>query len=56
MSGRQSQAVSLALRLVERGHTVTDAAKRHEIAVSSLRRALRRSGVPPLPRGRKSSI
>jgi transposase-like protein len=52
MSGRQSQAVALALRLVERGHTVTEAAERHGVAVSSVRRALRAAGVAPLKRGR----
>ena len=53
MSGRQSQAVTLALKLVlERGYTVTAAAARHELAVSSVRRALRRAQVPELKRGR----
>lgn len=53
MSGRQSQAVALALRLVqERGYTVSAAAEKHGLAVSSVRRALRAVGVPPLPRGR----
>lgn len=52
MSGRQSQAVALALKLVQRGHTVTAAAKHHGLAVSSVRRALRAAGVAPLKRGR----
>lgn len=56
MSGRQSQAVALALRLVrERGYTVTAAAERHGVAVSSVRRALRAAGVEPLKRGRPAS-
>jgi transposase-like protein len=45
--------VTLAVRLVQqRGHTVTEAAQRHGVAVSSVRRALRAAGVEPLPRGR----
>lgn len=53
MSGRQSQAVTIAVRLVrERGYTVTAAAEKHQLAVSSVRRALRAAGVEPLPRGR----
>ena len=53
MSGRQSQSVALALRLVrERGYSVTDAAKKHQVAVSSVRRALRSAGVAKLPGGR----
>jgi transposase-like protein len=55
MSGRQSQAVTLALKLVrERGYTVTAAAERHGLAVSTVRRALRSAGVEPLKRGRPS--
>ncbi|MGE4243697.1 helix-turn-helix domain-containing protein [Ramlibacter sp.] len=53
VSGRQSQAVALAVRLVrDRGYTVTAAAKHHGLAVSSVRRALRAAGVEPLRRGR----
>jgi len=52
MSGRQSQAVTLAVRLVLHGSTVTAAAKRHDVAVSSVRRALRLAGIGPLPHGR----
>ena len=52
MSGRQSQAVALAVRLVQRGHTVTAAAEKHKVAVSSVRRALRAAGVAPLKAGR----
>lgn len=54
MSGRPSREVGLALALVERGHTVTEAAKRHGLAVSTVRRALRRAGVAPLKAGRKA--
>jgi transposase-like protein len=54
MSGRQSQPVALAVRLVQqRGYTVTAAAEKHGVAVTSVRRALRAAGVAPLPRGRK---
>jgi transposase-like protein len=53
MSGRQSQAVTLAVKLVrERGYTVTGAAERHSVAVSSVRRALRALGVEALSAGR----
>jgi transposase-like protein len=55
MSGRQSQAVALAVRLVvERGYTATAAAERHGVALSSVRRALRSAGVPPMKPGRKT--
>lgn len=57
MSGRPSQAVTLAVRLVrERGYTVTAAAARHGVAVSSVRRALRGAGVAPMPSGRPAKI
>lgn len=53
MSGRPSHAVTLAVRLVlQRGYTVTDAAAHQGCSPSSVRRALRLAGVPPLPRGR----
>lgn len=53
MSGRQSQAVALAVRLVrDRGYTVTAAAEKHGVAVSSVRRALRSAGVAPLRPGK----
>jgi hypothetical protein len=35
--------------------TVTAAAEKHKVAISSVRRALRAAGVPPLPRGRRQS-
>ena len=57
MSGRPSQAVTLALRLVRlQGYTVTAAAAKHGVALSSVRRALRAAGVDPLPRGRPKSL
>jgi transposase len=52
VSGKQSRATELALALVARGHSVSEAARRHELAVSTVRRALRRSGEKPLPAGR----
>lgn len=56
MSGRQSRGVELAAKLVtERGYTVSAAALRHEVHVTSVRRALRAMGVSPLPRGRPKS-
>jgi transposase len=54
MSGKQSKATELALALVARGHSVSEAARRHNLAVSTVRRALRRSGVEPLKAGRKA--
>jgi len=57
MTGRPSQPVTLAVKLVrEHGYSVTAAAERHGVAVSSVRRALRRAGVAPLPRGRKGKL
>ena len=55
MSGRQSAAVAAAIRMVRKGHTVTDAATKHSVALSSVRRGLRAEGVAPLPRGRRQS-
>lgn len=55
MSARQSYEVTLALRLViERGWGVSAAAREHGIAVSSLRRALRRAGIPPFSPPRRA--
>jgi hypothetical protein len=54
MSGRPSQAVTLALKLVQlRGYTVTAAAEKHDLAISTVRRALRAAGVEPMKAGRK---
>ena len=55
MSGRQSSAVAAAVRMVQRGSSVTDAAAKHGVALSSVRRALRAAGVPPLPRGKRTT-
>lgn len=53
VSGRQSQAVASAVALVlKRGSSVTDAAAKYGVALSSVRRALRAAGVEPLKRGR----
>lgn len=53
MSGRQSQAVALAVRLVlQHGYTATAAAEKHGVALSSVRRALRQAGAPPMKAGR----
>lgn len=55
MTGRQSQPVALAVRLVtQHGYSVTAAAEKHKVAVSSVRRALRAAGVEPLQGGRPS--
>ena len=57
MSGRQSQAVALALKLVrDRSYSVTAAAERHKVAPSSVRRALRAAGVPKMPGGRPAKL
>ena len=52
MSRLQSYAVDLALRLVARGYTISAAARRHGLAVTTVRRAMRRAGCVPLPAGR----
>lgn len=54
MTGRQSYAVSLAKRMVERGAMVKDAAALHGVAPSSIRRAMKTAGAPPLKRGRRA--
>lgn len=57
MSGLQSHQVTLAMRLVrERGYTITAAAKRHGVGISSVRRALRLAGVPPGRPGRRPKV
>ncbi|MBP8176276.1 MAG: helix-turn-helix domain-containing protein [Xanthomonadales bacterium] len=52
MSGRQSSAVAAAVRMVQRGHSVTEAAAKHGCNVRSVRRALRLAEIPPLSSGR----
>ena len=55
MTGRRSSAVEAALRLVRNGLSVSEAARRHGVALSSVRRALRADGVPPLAPGRPAA-
>lgn len=52
MSGRQSAATEVAVRLVARGYTLTLAANKAGVAISTLRRALRRAGEPPRKPGK----
>jgi len=52
VSGRPTEAVLRAVRLVERGHTVSAAAKHEGLAVQTVRRQLRRAGHPPLDPGK----
>lgn len=50
MAGRESAAVERAVAAVQAGSSVTDAARTNDCDVRSVRRALRRRGVAPLPR------
>lgn len=53
MSGRPSREVALALAHMQRtGCTPQQAADRYGLAVSTVRRALTRAGVPARPVGR----
>lgn len=52
MSGRQSSAVELALKLAAAGLSNLQAARQAGVAVSSLRRAQRKRGEPPKPQPR----
>ena len=52
MSGRRSQAVAKAVRLVRKGMSRAVAAKRCGCHVSSIRRAMAKDGDPVLPVGR----
>lgn len=55
MSARPSYLVLLAVGLVlDRGYTISAAARKHGVAITSVRRALRRLGEPPRPPGRIS--
>lgn len=47
MSRRISYEMLLALRAVRRGATLSAAARRYGVNLRALRRACRRSGVPP---------
>lgn len=53
MAGRISAPMLRALRLVEMGASVSEAARAAEVDLRALRRALRRAGVPPARAGRK---
>ena len=55
MTGRRSSAVETALRLVREGMSISEAARQQGVAVSSVRRALRADGVPPMAPGRQSA-
>lgn len=48
MTARESSAVEAAVNLVLAGTSVSAAAAHHGVAISSVRRALRRRGVAPL--------
>lgn len=59
MSGRASNAVTLAVRMVRtKGCTPAEAAKKHQCAVTSVRRMMARMGEPthrPVGRPRKEA-
>ena len=56
MSGRPSREVGLALAHIQRtGCTPQQAADKYGLAVSTVRRALARAGVPARPVGRPAS-
>lgn len=53
MTARPSREVTLAVQYVQRtGCTITEAARKYGVAARSVRRALRRAGVPPATAGR----
>ena len=52
MTGRQSSAVEAALRSVAAGMPIRQAARKHGVAQSSITRARRAAGLPPMPMGR----
>lgn len=52
MTGRVSHAMTLALRDVGRGLSLSEAARRHGVHVRALRRACRREGMAPRAGGR----
>jgi len=53
MAGKQSREVTLAVAYIKRtGCKPAEAAARYGVAVSSVRRALARLGMPPSPVGR----
>lgn len=53
MSGRRSAAVERAIKLVDKGMSLRDAAFKSGCALSSLTRARRAEGKPRRPAGRK---
>ncbi len=52
MTGRTSYAMTLALRSVGRGLSISEAARKHGVHVRALRRACRREGMAPRAGGR----
>lgn len=50
MAARQSAAVDKALRLIAKGHTLAEAARRAGVSWSTLWRAQIRAGTRPKPR------
>ena len=54
MVGKVSALMLRALRLVEMGASVSEAARAAEVDLRALRRALRRAGVPPQKAGRRA--
>lgn len=52
---RQSSATDLAIALVNRGLSISEAARQQGLAISTVRRALRRAGVAPKKPGRPQS-
>lgn len=50
MTGRISHAMTLALRAVGRGLSLSEAARRHGVDLRALRRACRREGIAAPPR------
>lgn len=51
MSGRESAAVLSAVEAVQAGASLRSAAKAAGVALTSVRRAMRRRGEPPRPQG-----
>jgi len=47
MSARESSATERAIKLVQKGHTLSEAARLADCALSTVRRAMRRRGEPP---------
>lgn len=47
MTARESSAAERAIKLVQKGHTLSEAARLADCALSTVRRAMRRRGEPP---------